>query len=212
MNKLNPTTLTKRLKIVYRPYATRLPLKFKLVILSILVLAFTDGVLGISNMLITNSKIDTAEKMIAAKPELPTTYMLDYKRNLANEYIHHKTIVDRMQDIFVMDKNTDESIPLLMTITTALFPIVMILILLYHLIEELIVAKPPIYHHVVNLSLSIAIFAIIAIVMRCMIASIPMLGGSWYWNYSLNAVLNISCFIGLLCTPPFSCKAIVTKK
>ena len=202
MNKLNPTTLTKRLKIAYRPYATRLSLKFKLVILLILVLAFTDGVLGISNMVITNSKIDTAEKIIEAKPELPTTYMLDYKRNLANEYIHHKTIVDRMQDVFVVSKNTDGSIPQLMTITSALFPIVMILILLYHLIEELIVAKPPIYHHVVNLTLSVVAFAILAIVMRCLIASIPMLGGSWYWNYSLNAVLNISCFIGLLLLLP----------
>lgn len=125
-----------------------------------------------------------------------------HPRNLANEYIHHKTIVDRMQDFFVVDKNTDESIPLLMTITSALFPIVMILILLYHLIVEFVVAKPPIYHHVVNLILSIAAFAIIAIVMRCLIASITMIGGNWYWNYSLNSVLNILCFIGLLLLLP----------
>lgn len=202
MNKLNPTTLTKRLKIAYRPYATRLPLKFKLVILLILALAFTDGVLGISYMLITNSKIDTAEKMIEAKPKLPTTYLLDYKRNLANEYIHHKTVVDRMQDVVVVNKNIDGSIPLLMTITSALFPIVMILIILYHLIEEFVVAKPPIYHHVVNLILSIAAFVIIAIVMRLMLTSIPMLFGNWYWNYSLNALLNILCFIGLLLLLP----------
>lgn len=198
MNNLNLTTLTKRLKIAYRPYITRLPLKFKLVIQLALVLAFIDGVLGISNMLITNSKIDIAEKTIEAKPELPMTYMLDYKRNLANEYIHHKTIVDRMQDVLVASKNTDGSIPLLMTITSALFPIVMILILLYHLIEEFIVAKPPVYHHVVNLTLSIAAFAILAIVMRFCLTSIPVLFGNWYWNYSLNALLNISCFIVLL--------------
>ena len=202
MNKLNPTTLTKRLKIAYRPYATRLPLKFKLVILLILVLVFTDGVLGISNIVITNSKIDTAEKMIKAKPELPTTYMLDYKRNLANEYIHHKTVIDRMQDVFEVSKNTDGSMPLMMTVTSALFPIVMILILLYQLIVEFVVAKPPIYHHVVNLILSIAAFAIIAVVMRWLLTSIPMFDVNWCWNYILNAVLNISCFIGLLLLLP----------
>lgn len=202
MNKLNPITLTKRLKIAYRPYATRLPLKFKMLILLAMLLVFIDGVFGVSNMLITNSKLDTVEKMIESKPELPTAYMLDYKRNLAKEYIHHKTIVDIILDVVVTSKNTEGSIPLLMTITSALFPIVMILILFYQLIEELIVVKPPIYHHLANLILSVAAFAIIAILMQCLLSSIPMLFGSWYWNYALNAVLNFSCFIGLFLLLP----------
>ena len=197
MNKLTPITLTKRLKIAYRPYATRLPLKFKMLILIAMVLVFMDGVFGVSNILITNSKLDTVEKIIESKPELPTAYMLDCKRNLAEEYIHHKTIVDVILDVVVTSKNIEGSIPLLMAITSALFPIVMILILFYHLIEELIVVKPPIYHHVSSLILSVAAFAIIAIVMQCLLLSIPMLFGSWYWNYALNAILNLSCFIGL---------------
>lgn len=202
MNKLNPFTITTRLKIVYKHYALKLPLKLKFFLLVVLALVFFDNALGVSYTLITNSKMDTIEKMVESKPQLPVTYMIDYKRNLANEFIHHRTIFDDVADCFKSDKISGASNPLVLTLSSVLSILVMMVIIIYQLVRVILVGNSNIYNHIVNLLLSIVGLTIMAWLMRWSMSFVPMLGDSWNWNYLLYIVVNIFLLAALLWVLP----------
>lgn len=190
-SKLNPRKMLERMKMVYRPYALVLPLKFKVCILSVIAILLLDNLVGISYTVMINSRIDTIAHMIETKPQMAETYLIEHKRLLAHEYIHHKTVLEDIVDIFKLDKEISGKIPAVNTISSALLIFFFIALVLYYIIKLLIIGHPNLSHHLSNLLLALYAMSLIVYPIHSLILEIPEFIGCWYVNYGVYAIINL---------------------
>ena len=194
LQRLNPLTLITRLKKVYSVYALSLPLKLKVYMLAIIAIFLLDNILGISYTVITNSRIDTIEHMIESKPQMSDTYMINYKRQLAHEYINHHSMVSDFTKCLSSDEDIEGRVPLFNTLTSALLLISLIIILTFIFARLSVLDSVNLYHHLTNYF--IALFILIAMtwaIQGCAL-QVPQLCDGWNYNYALYVIINIAIY------------------
>lgn len=189
--KLNPRKMLERMKMVYRPYALVLPLKFKVCILSVIAILLLDNLVGISYTIMINSRIDTIAHMLETKPQMAESYLIGHKRLLAYEYIHHKTVLEDIVDFFKLDKEISGKIPVVNTISSAILFFFFMALALYYIIKLLIIGHPSLYHHLSNLLLALFTMSLIAYLIHSLTLEIPEFIGGWYVNYGVYAMINL---------------------
>lgn len=194
LQKLNPFTLITRLKRVYSVYALSLPLKLKVSILAIMAILMLDNIFSISYTVITNSRMDTIEHMIESKPQMHVIYMIDYKRQLAHEYINHHSLLSDVKKCLSTDEDSKRRVPLFNTLSSALLLIVLSVIVTFSFVRLLIQGSTNLYHHLTNLCLAFFILIAMAWILQWCARQVPQISHCWIYNYVLYIIVNIAIY------------------
>ena len=189
---VNPTLLYQNSKKIFSQNVSTLSMPIKWGLLFLVALFVIDNVLGFSQGLIVNGKIDTIKHLYEGTGK---QYIEDYDA-LNQEIVNSKSFFAITAESFSFFTNNDNRIPIINSLTVAIIPIVLFVILLFHFIEGLVIKRDGQLERLINiLLLLVCVFGLFHVMLSLSII-IPTFPRGYLWgNYVINIFMSLILYL-----------------
>lgn len=192
---VKPQLLYQNSKKIFSQNVTSLSLTLKIFLLLLVVVFMIDNIFGISQNLIINSKIDTLKHL----SEVSNMQYIEKCNVLSQEIINSKTIFTKTVDSFSFYMDDDNRVPVVNTLSVAIIPIVLFVILFFHIVEGIAIKRVEQLERLLNMILLLACTFGLFHVMVSISHIIPTFPEGYIWgNYVVNLFLSLVLFL-LIC-------------
>ncbi len=194
---VNPLSLYKIGKSLFSQNVKTLGMAIKVCIVVILSLYTLDNLYGWSNTLLVNTRIDSLNHLYSSSSFPKDKSYADAFARLYGDIMNYKTIFEKTADDFrAFDKGGDNRIHLINTLTCAIIPIVIFIILIYHLILEVAVKRDDQLERVVDILILLACVVTLYRIMIALSYVIPTFPKEYVWgNYGLNLFCTLLLYL-----------------
>ncbi len=194
----NPLKLYRFSKKLFSQNVQSLNMTIKTLVIFFFVLFVCNSVLEFSHHLVINSRIDTIQHLLSVSNSIKDLTYKNQINLLKDEIVNYKDIIETTIGAFAITDVTNMRTPLLNTLSIAVIPVILILILFLHLIEEIIVKRENQIERVVNIIiLMICAFGIFH-AMIVFSNTIPTFPEGYIWkNYLINILLTLLLYLVL---------------
>lgn len=192
---VSPQLLYQNSKKIFSQNVTSLSMTLKVFLLLLFAVFVIDNLFGISQNLIINTKIDTLKHL----SELSNKQYTEKCNALSQEIINGKTIFTKTVDSFSFYMDDDNRVPVVNTLSIAILPIVLFVILLFHIVEGIAIKRDEQLERLLNMILLLACTFVLFHVMVSISHIIPTFPEGYIWgNYVVNLFLSLVLFL-LIC-------------
>lgn len=195
----NPLDLYKTSKTLFSQNVKTLTMPIKICVLIVFALLSLNSFLELTHTMMLNSRIDSLQHLY---PEAERVNNATYKAEVAkmqNEIVSYKNVFEKSVDDFTMTENECHRESLINTLTAGIIPIMLLLVLAFHLIEGVIVKREDQIERLVDIILLMSCTFLLFRVMIALSYAIPTLPEGYVWgNYWLNILLTVILYL-LIC-------------
>ena len=192
---INPVLIYQNSKKIFSQNVSTLSMTIKLFLLLLVAVFFIDNILGISQNMIVNSKIDTLKHL----SEISNKQYVEDCNALSQEVVNSKTIFAKTVDSFSFYMDEDNRVPVINTLTVAIIPIVLFIILLFHIVLGIAIKRVEQLERLLNMILLLAFAFGLFHFMLSISYMIPTFPEGFLWgNYVVNLFLSLVLFL-LIC-------------
>ena len=184
------------MKRLYFAHASTLSVTIKAVLLGLVFLSVVDDFNGCSHLLMINSKLDTVERLYETQHNVDVN-LLTYKNTLVNEMVNNTPTIFLLGQLFTIEDNSEGRIQLIDTLTSALLPLVLMLLALWQFVRALFRKTEDQIERLLNLALIIIILMSIVWLMASILSKMPTIAECPIINYSIFGVVNIVLYLWL---------------
>lgn len=189
---VNPTLIYQNSKKIFSQNVSTLSMFFKSCLLLLVVGLVLNNVLDFSQNLIINSKIDTLKHLSEVSGK---QYFEDYDA-LNQEIVNSKTIFTKTAESFSFYTDDDNRVPIINTLTVAIIPLVLFLVLLFHFISDVAIKGDDQLERLLNIMLLLACAFGLFHVMLSLSFVIPTFPEGYLWgNYALNLFISLVLYL-----------------
>lgn len=194
---VNPLSLYKIGKNLFSQNVKTLGMAIKVCIVVILSLYTLDNLYGWSNLLLVNTRIDSLNHLYSSSSLPKDKSYVDAFASLYDDILNYKNIFEKTADDFcVYEERDDNRIQLINTLTCAIIPIVILIILIYHLILEVAVKREGQLERVVDILILLACVVVLYRIMIALSYVIPTFPKEYVWgNYGLNLFCTLLLYL-----------------
>jgi hypothetical protein len=196
---VNPLALYKKSKTLFSQNAKTLTMPIKTGMLIVFALLALNSVFEWTHTLMLNSRIDSLQHLYPAAERVNyTTYKAEVAK-IQNEIVSYKNVFEKSVGEFSVSDNESNREPLINTLTVCIIPIVLLLVLAFHLIESVIVKREDQIERMVDIILLMSCTFLLFRVMIAFSYAIPTFPDGFVWgNYWLNILLSVVLYL-LIC-------------
>lgn len=195
----NPLDLYKTSKTLFSQNVKTLTMPIKICVLIVFALLALNSYLELTHTMMLNSRIDSLQHLY---PEVERVNNATYKAEVAkmqNEIVSYKNVFEKSVADFAMTEDECHREPLINTLTAGIIPIMLILVLAFHLIEGVIVKREDQIERLVDIILLMSCTFLLFRVMIALSYAIPTLPEGYVWgNYWFNILLTVILYL-LIC-------------
>lgn len=196
MTWFKPKAVYLCMKRLYFAHASTLSVTIKAVLLGLVFLSVVDDFNGCSHLLMINSKLDTVERLYETQHNVDVN-LLTYKNTLVNEMVNNTPTIFLLGQLFTIEDNSEGRIQLIDTLTSALLPLVLMLLALWQFVRALFRKTEDQIERLLNLALIIIILMSIVWLMASILSKMPTIAECPIINYSIFGVVNIVLYLWL---------------
>lgn len=192
---VSPILLYQNSKKIFSQNVSTLSVSIKIFLLFLIAIFLIDNVFEFSQNIIINSKIDTLKHLSEVSKK---QYVEDYDA-LNQEIVNSRNVFAKTVDSFSFYTNNDNRVPVINTLTVAIIPLVLIVILLFHIVEDIVIKANDQLERLLNMVLLLACAFSLIHVMLTISYVIPTFPEGFVWgNYVLNLFFSLLLFL-LIC-------------
>ena len=196
---VNPLVLYEKSKTLLSQNVKTLSMSIKIGVLIVFALFIINSVFELTHTLMLNSRIDSLQHLYPAVERVnDVTYNAEVAK-IQNEIVSYKNVFEKSIDEFSVSENESHRVPLINTFTVGIIPIVLLLVLAFHLIESVIVKREDQIERVVDIILLMSCSFLLFRVMIAFSYAIPTFPEGFVWgNYWQNILLSMVLYL-LIC-------------
>lgn len=194
MTWFKPNTVYLCMKRLYFAHASTLSVTIKTVLLGLVFLFVVDDFNGCSHLLMINSKLDTVERLYETQHNVDVN-LLTYKNTLVNEMVNNTPTIFLLGQLFTIEDNSEGRIQLIDTLTSALLPLVLMLLALWQFVRALFRKTIDQIERLLNLTLIVTLLMSFVWLMASISSKIPTIAECPILNYLMFGVVNIVLYV-----------------
>ena len=195
----NPLDLYKTSKTLFSQNVKTLTMPIKICVLIVFALLSLNSFLELTHTMMLNSRIDSLQHLY---PEAERVNNATYKAEVAkmqNDIVSYKNVFEKSVAEFSVSEDESHRESLINTLTAGIIPIILLLVLTFHLIEGVIVKREDQIERLCNIILLMSCTFLLFRVMIAFSYAIPTFPEGFVWgNYWLNILLSVVLYL-LIC-------------
>ena len=181
------------MKRLYFAHASTLSVTIKSVLLGLVFLFVVDDFNGCSHLLMINSKLDTVERLYETQQDVDVN-LLTYKKELVNDMVNYTPTIVSLSNFLTAEGNTEGRIYLIDTLTSALLPLILMLLALWQFVRALFRKTVDQIERLLNLALIIILLMSIVLLMASISSKTPTIAECPI-NYLIYGIVNIVIYV-----------------
>lgn len=182
------------MKRLYFAHASTLTVTIKAVLLSLILLFVVDDFCGCSHLLMVNSKLDIVERLYGTQHNVDVN-CLNYTNELIIDMVNYKPNIVSFGQFLTTEKNSEERIQMIDTLTSALLPLFLMLLALWQLVRALFRKTVDQMERLINLALIVILLVSIVWLIASISCKLPTIAECPIINYLIYVIVNIVLYL-----------------